>query len=648
MLACALVMAAVLTSCGNDPVSLEEYASWCSESSLLAVTAPQSRQGPAPRFRDLEETAAAVEALVANYESIDPPAEVAGLHDQTLEELRAAAAAIDELPSIDDVSSGEDFLKLVESQSDLEHVLWDVTEDFEGASGGLVLPPAVRESLTAGGCLALLQPTGARYAPAGSAVVISWEPAPGADSYTVYYDDFSGNAGCQVDSGGDAAFCHELAAEVLITRFVDAQPAPGDNHYWVSACNRWHCTSIDGESAAGPVDEPPPAAAPVAPEPPPTTTTTATPTEISRADFEASAPEGYTAVTVGEAGPVWGTPDHYTSDSSPGAVAYLLLGTAAGCGVADAQAAGGATAYIRTAALGDLPSFESTTVCAGSSNMWDSGWDGLRITHLRVFDDASPTNVTEYVYDDESGLYVGTSPAPAARRTAMSPGIGTQEECSQRWARQPELSFDEAISMCGGDVDALRAEHVEACATSDAADAGLGWRTYADFARDSEIEATARAGAAGDEDEAVYYEALADRYAEEASHAKSLATEATTAETDRRARIIAERGVASWPEACQQMTDELWQLDFYGVAEVGDDLAAHFVELADVVCGGYHADLGDLCGGIDLLELGVDALVATAEALGLGLEAFGTGLEALGTALEGFGAALEGIFSIFG
>jgi len=100
------------------------------------------------------------------------------------------------------------------------------------------------------------------------------------------------------------------------------------------------------------------------------------------------------------------------------------------------------------------------------------------------------------------------------------------------------------------------------------------------------------------------------------------------------------------------MTDELWQTNLYGLAEVGPDLAAHFGELANVVCGGYHYDLGDLCGGIDFLEAGADALGSSLDALGAMFEALGFGLEALGEGLgslfEGLGGALEGLFSIFG
>lgn len=653
-LACALVLAASLVSCGGfdkSPATLEEYASWCTESSLLAVAGPQDRQVLAAGVHDIEDIAETLQELVKDYESIVPPAEVAAFHDHTLASLRAAAAEVDEAPSFEDAASAWEFDDLLAVVGSLRRVSWDVAGDLDGTASGLVLAMPVREALTASGCLPLLQPTAERYSSVGAAFVVSWEPVPGADSYTVYHDDFYDVAsdddffgsGCRVYLDGFADFCNELAAEVLVTRYVHVDPSAGDNHYWVSACNRWHCTAIADEDPAGPILEPALEAAPDEPEPP-HATTTATAAEISRADFEASAPEGYVPVTVRESGSVWGTPARFTSDSDPGAVAYLLLGEAGGCSVANAQAEQGATAYIRTAPLGDLPYFESATVCRGASDTWDSGWYGARITHLRVFDDASPTNVTEYVYDDETGQYVGTSPAPAARRITVSPADGSQEECSRQWARRPELSFAEAIEMCGGDSEALQAEHFEACANSDPSDAGLEWLTYGDFARDNETEGTARAEAArtaGDENQAAYFEHLADRYAGEAERTQNLADEAEGAERDRRAKIIAERGVASWPEACRQMTDELWALDLPGLAEVGADLVTHFGELGDLVCGGYSYDVSDLCGGIDLLEAGVDALAVIFDALGFGLEAFG---EVLG----GVGGVLEGIFSIFG
>jgi len=182
VLACALVLAASLASCSDSPgppLSLEEYASWCSESSLLAVAGPRSRQGPGNRFLDLEEVAATVDALAEDYESITPPAEIAVFHNQTLEELRAAAAAIDELPSYEDASSAEERFELMDLERALEGALGDITEDLGEASATLALSPAVLGPLTASGCLPLLPPTGARYAPAGSAIAISWEPMPG-------------------------------------------------------------------------------------------------------------------------------------------------------------------------------------------------------------------------------------------------------------------------------------------------------------------------------------------------------------------------------------------------------------------------------------------------------------------------------------
>ena len=490
--ACTLVVAAGLASCGGDPagpVSVEEYASWCAESSLLAYARSQNRQGSINRPGDDEAIAETLQVLVENYESIVPPAELADFHDGALGRVRAAAVAFDAVPPPEDVSSPENFEELVqrvESRYYVEGVLWDVARDLQDASNRLALPPHVRESLTASGCLPLSEPAQVQYERAGSAIVVSWEPVLGADSYAVYHDDEVSDPDCRVESDGTVGFCDELNPFVIIARYVHVSPAAGENHYWVSACNDWHCTAID----------------------------------------------------VG------------------------------------------------------------------------------------------------------SGQHATKLPSPAARSAGASPTTELPGECSELWASRPTLPFAAAISMCGGDVEALKVAHVEACATDDA---GLGWRAYADFARDSAIEARARA--VGDEHIAAYFEALAAHYANEAERAENFAREETTYESERRARIIAARGVASWTEACLQMTDELWRLDLHSLASVDDDLAAHFGELGDDVC---YSIVGFLCVGIDILEVGIDTFAGLFEALGLGMEALGLGMEVLGTGLEAFGAVVEGIFGIFG
>ena len=48
------------------------------------------------------------------------------------------------------------------------------------------------------------------------------------------------------------------------------------------------------------------------------------------------------------------------------------------------------------------------------SSTWDSGWDGIRLTHLRIFDESSPTNAMEYVYDPDGMQYIEPPGASAS------------------------------------------------------------------------------------------------------------------------------------------------------------------------------------------------------------------------------------------
>ena len=145
------------------------------------------------------------------------------------------------------------------------------------------------------------------------------------------------------------------------------------------------------------------------PEPAETATPASTPTSISRDDFEKSTPVGYEGVNLRDNGSVWGHPERFTSDSSNGTVAYMLLGTLAGCNFANAEADRSSKAYIKTRSLGVLTGYESESVCRFSSSSWNS-WNGVRVTHLRFFDESSPSNVREYVYDDATGSYLETTP----------------------------------------------------------------------------------------------------------------------------------------------------------------------------------------------------------------------------------------------
>ena len=136
---------------------------------------------------------------------------------------------------------------------------------------------------------------------------------------------------------------------------------------------------------------------------PVTTDNEPTPTTDSRQAFESSAPSGYTRVTLSDKGPMWGVPTKYTSDSDAGTVAYMVLGRLKGCSFADAEADRQSKVYIKTQVLGLLDNFASETVCGKTSSLWATSWDGVRITHLRFFDESSPINIKEAVYNALTG-----------------------------------------------------------------------------------------------------------------------------------------------------------------------------------------------------------------------------------------------------
>ena len=123
----------------------------------------------------------------------------------------------------------------------------------------------------------------------------------------------------------------------------------------------------------------------------------------SRIAFESSTPAGYTRVTLTDNGIVWGVPTKYTTDSDGGTVAYMVLGKLKGCSFATAEAARQSKVYIKTQALGELDNFASETVCGKTSHPWQTSWDGVRITHLRFFDESSSPNIKEAVYNAATG-----------------------------------------------------------------------------------------------------------------------------------------------------------------------------------------------------------------------------------------------------
>ena len=85
----------------------------------------------------------------------------------------------------------------------------------------------------------------------GSELRVSWEPAEGAEYYKVYHDDLG--PGCRLNDEGRPIFCDELASDVVVTSYTHAAPDPGDNFYWVVACNsEGGCSRIDSYNPASP------------------------------------------------------------------------------------------------------------------------------------------------------------------------------------------------------------------------------------------------------------------------------------------------------------------------------------------------------------------------------------------------------------
>ena len=125
----------------------------------------------------------------------------------------------------------------------------------------------------------------------------------------------------------------------------------------------------------------------------------------TRIAFQTFRPSDYASVNLKDNGTVWGAPMQYTDDSDIGTVAYMLLAKIKGCSFADAEADRGRKVYIKTQALGRLSSFVSESVCRKTSRSYGSWPRGVRITHLRFFDESSPTNVQEAVYNTSTGQY---------------------------------------------------------------------------------------------------------------------------------------------------------------------------------------------------------------------------------------------------
>ena len=91
-------------------------------------------------------------------------------------------------------------------------------------------------------------PYNVEYRRDGSAIVVSWNAAPDADYYKIYYTDSAGPI-CK-SIGGRLFGCEELATDVVGTTYTHTSPDDDYNHYWVVACNSGGCTNLDSENPA--------------------------------------------------------------------------------------------------------------------------------------------------------------------------------------------------------------------------------------------------------------------------------------------------------------------------------------------------------------------------------------------------------------
>ena len=159
----------------------------------------------------------------------------------------------------------------------------------------------------------------------------------------------------------------------------------------------------------------------------------------SRIAFESSTPAGYTRVTLTDNGIVWGVPTKYTTDSDGGTVAYMVLGKLKGCSFATAEVARQSKVYIKTQDLGRQSNYVSETVCGTTTRSYSS-WAGARITHLRFFDESSPSNIKEAVYNAATGQI--EIPGESIVQQPEQSESEEQPEQSPPYARDPAFDFD--------------------------------------------------------------------------------------------------------------------------------------------------------------------------------------------------------------
>ena len=163
-------------------------------------------------------------------------------------------------------------------------------------------------------------------------------------------------------------------------------------------------------------------------------------------------------MTLRDTGRVWGIPTQYTTDSNVGTVAYMLLAKLTDCGFADAEVDRQSKVYIKRQTLGSLSNFESETVCGKTSSTWTRSWNGVRITHLRFFDESSTPNIKEAVYNAATGQIEipGDSvqtPTPTNNAPTFTAGSTTSRTIAENTASG--VNIGTAITATDADNDTL-------------------------------------------------------------------------------------------------------------------------------------------------------------------------------------------------
>ena len=95
-----------------------------------------------------------------------------------------------------------------------------------------------------------LSPDGVESHRDGTGIVVSWNAAPGADYYRIYYSDYP-SPSCELHVSR-VLNCERLASKVLETTYTHTGPDEYDNYYWVLACSRIGCSDIDSENPVAP------------------------------------------------------------------------------------------------------------------------------------------------------------------------------------------------------------------------------------------------------------------------------------------------------------------------------------------------------------------------------------------------------------